>query len=114
MLRCARNCSRATSGQGPAKKKKKVEAGPRDYNVPCLIAYGDSCATEDMSSHASPKEAKDKAGIQDGHYPLQHLRIDPNQPHHQRWRDRAEATGEVFKLLPSCHFIPGTQTEDFP
>ena len=48
----------ATSGQRLAKKKNKCEAGPRDYNVPCLIAYGDSLVPEDMSSHASPKKKR--------------------------------------------------------
>ena len=96
----------ATSGQRPAKKNNKCEAGPRDYNVPCLIAYGDSLVPEDMSSHASPKKKrKTKQVSKTGTTPLQHLRqFLSSRTINVGGTERKP--GEVFKLLHVLPFYP--------
>ena len=83
-----------------------MEAGPRDYNVPCLIAYGDSLVPEDMSSHASPKKKrKTKQVSKTGTTPLQHLRqFLTSRTINVGGMERKP--GEVFKLLHVLPFYP--------
>ena len=60
------------------KRKKEILVNAKNYNTPCLIAYGDSLISQGMSSQATPKKVKQKrmddSNKIDSATPLQHLR----------------------------------------